>query len=137
MPPRARRIFVLLVIAWHTFLACSLKVSCRSHWTPKKVGAALKERGKPLIVICGCHDASAVHRLKKETSHLFVLSVRRASSPLHYLVNFFLELLCHIYFTPSAACNRQVIGIDTHEGCVFKFHEEIINLYDEEQGGQN
>ena len=43
----------------------------------------MKERGKPLIVICGCHDASAVHRLKKETSHLFVLSVRRASS-LHF-----------------------------------------------------
>ena len=50
--------------------------------------------------------------------------------PFHYFVNFFFKLFCHICFSHTALCNHQVTGKDTHFFCVFKLHQEIIDIYD-------
>ena len=95
-------------------------MSCRSYWTPKKIGVALKEKDEPLIVICGCHNASAVHRLKRKTSHLFILSVRRDSS-LHFttlstsfLNFFFISVLfdCQLAYSVASSTTNAIIFQD-------------------------
>ena len=77
VPPTTRRRLVRRRICWHTFLTWVPKVIRRSYVTPRNIGEGVQLGGTPLMVILGRHCASALSRLKKATSHIAALRVRR------------------------------------------------------------
>ena len=78
VPPTTRRRLVRRSICWHTFLTWVPKVIRRSYATPRNVGEGVLLGGTPLMVIWGRHCDSALSRLKKATSHVAALRIRRA-----------------------------------------------------------